>query len=505
VTVSVTDLTVAEREQLLAELPDGVLALLGQVAAGDTAAELTLTEVASRVLPDYLARAQSDYLIARFTEAVEAVEAGGDVRLIVALPPGSGKSSLGSVALPLWCLARNPSWEVGIVSAELSLALKFSRDVRRAATEGLVPVQLAGADGTTAAGEWETTARGGLLARGIGGAITGRRLKVLIVDDPIKSLADAYSSRTRQAVWDHWQGTLKTRLRQGGSLVVVIQTRWHGDDLAGKLEATGDWDTVTIPAVAREGDVLGRAVGEPLLSPQTFETPARARARLSHTRTEVGERIWAALYQQTPSPETGMILNRDWWEHWDTTTLPSPTEGLTYTSWDLTFGSAPAGSGDYVVGQVWQRVSATAYLLDQVRGQWTFTESLDQIRGLATRWPQATTHLVEKAANGAAAIDTLKREIRGIVPVPPRGSKEIRALAVAPQVEAGQVFLPPLTLPWVADLLTEVTLGTAAPHDDQLDALTQALNYAPGAGGYQVNSKPQRTAPSLGGFRTGKM
>lgn len=462
----------------------------------------TLLSVAQTVLPDYLPRTHTDHLAAVLSQAVEDAENGKDTRIVVEMPPGEGKSSICSVAAPLYALARNPTWEIALVSAEQSLATKWSRDCQRAVADGMVPGVGVSAQ-TTAVTEWETTDGGSFLARGVGGAITGRRIKVLVIDDPVKGLADAHSKVQREMLWDRWQSVLKTRMRPG-SVVVLVQTRWHEDDLAGRLLKTGDWLEVRFPAIAEDEDVLGREPGEPLLSPMVEETSEQALARWAQIRGEVGEYVWNALYQQRPSPPGGVTFKSGWWLWHDDDTRPNPTLGNWLTSWDLTFGFVHgSGKADYVVGQVWQHYEGTAYLIDQVRDRWTFNEQMEQIRMLAARYPQCNTHLIEKAASGTDIIGTLKREISGIIPVKPEGPKEIRAIAVAPMVEAGQVSLP-RDRSWSDRLLAELTgFPTSVQNDDQVDALTQALKRlgAPYTGVVTANPALTALPSTVGGFR----
>lgn len=439
-----------------------------------------LLDIASTVLEGYLPRPHTNYLSDRLTDAVRRVANGEQVRMIVSLPPGAGKSSIGSVALPLFALRQYPRWQIGIVCGESTLAQKFSRDVRRAITEERVNIALADRRaGAFTVGFWETAQKGSVTAKGLSGKVPGRRFKLLIIDDPIASLADAYSTRSRDAAWDHWQGTLKPRLRQDGALVVVISTRWHEDDLAGRLidRQTDDapWEEIRIPAIAELGDLLGREVGEPLLSPQVDETIEQALARWETTKTEVGGVVWDALYQQRPAPPGGVVFLRDWWQFYEEAEAPARDAGQMLTSWDLTFGAGASEVGDFAVGQVWQKVGADCYLRDQVRGRWPFTEQIRQIRALVARWPEANLHLVEKAAAGGPAVDTLQQEIPGLVAVPPgSNSKVVRAQAVAPTVESKNVYLPKRA-EWIDTFLQEVSAFPYAPHDDQVDPLSQAL------------------------------
>lgn len=456
----------------------------------------TLLEVAEKVLPYYRARPHTDLLAQVLTQAIEDAAKGEDTRIVVEMPPGLGKSSMCSVALPLWTLSRHPEWEVVTVSAEASLATKFSRDCRRAVTEGHIP-GLALSPESQAVTEWETSAGGSMIARGVGGQITGRRARLMVIDDPVKNLTEAHSRFQRDVLWDTWQSVLKTRLRPG-SVVVLVMTRWHEDDLAGRLLTTNleGWREVRIPALAETGDPLGRELGQPLLSPQSGETPEQALERYEQTRAEVGPYVWDALYQQRPAPPGGAVFHSDWWGD-----MPRPEKfDRMITSWDLTFG---AEKGDYVVGQVWGQVGADCWLLDMVRGRWSFPEQIEQIERLAQLWPDVTAHVVENKANGAAAIQTLTRKIPGLIPWNPHGNKEIRADAVAPFVRAGNVHLPDRAH-WLTDFHSELAgFPSSAPHDDIVDALTQALDYlrVPHKGTVTANPATQRIASPVGGWR----
>lgn len=471
-------MTTEEIIELVKGLPDNPEMLNAIIESITPKADMeipSIAEIGRAIAGDnWQERDHSEYLSTTLADDIARVEAGHSVRRVISMPPGSGKSTIGSVATPLHLLSAHPDWNVGIVSAEQSLANKWSRDIRRAVIADQVPVKLA--SDSTALTEWETTEGGSLIARGVGATIVGRRLNVLIIDDPIKDFAEALSSVARNLLWERWVGVLSQRLHPV-HLVLLIQTRWHGDDLAGRVieDETDDWQVTKIPAIAEANDPLGREIGEPMLSPQRVETKESALERWNKIRERVGSYVFDASYQQNPAPPGGATFQADWFKWYEPHELPPNTEGTWITSWDLTFGTGNAQTGDFVVGQVWQYHEGQAYLIDQVRGRWQFTEQLRQIRELAERYPHATAHLIEKAADGFAAIDTLVQEIPGIIPIPPKGSKEIRAQAVSPMVEAGQVWLPS-KVKWADDLIMELqAFPTGGTHDDQVDALTQAL------------------------------
>lgn len=403
---------------------------------------------------------------------LEAVERGECQRLMVFCPPRHGKSEVVSRGFPCWFLGRNPDKEVMVASYSADLAFDFSRRARNTFREwGPKLWNVTLASDSSAVEHWELAGhRGGLTAAGVGGPITGRGAHVALIDDPLKNQDEAGSEVIRSRVKAWYQTTLRTRLAPGGAIVLVM-TRWHHDDLAGWLlkeaEAGGEsWDVVALPALAEEGDLLGREPGEPLWPARGFD-----QTWAEMTKKAVGSSAWAALYQQRPSLEEGALLKRSWWRYWDR--MPDHFEQQ-LCSWDMSFKDTDGT--DYVVGQVWGRTGADCYLLDQVRDRMDFPATVQAVRRMAEKWPDARPILVEDKANGSAVIATLRREIGGMVAVNPEGGKLARASAVAPYVEAGNVHLPiPSRYTWVADFVEETASFPVGAHDDQVDAMSQAL------------------------------
>ncbi len=185
----------------------------------------------------------------------------------------------------------------------------------------------------------------------------------------------------------------------------------------------------------------------------------------------MGPYWWEALYQQRPAPPRGALLRDSWWKEWTPTDLPEQFDML-LASWDMSFKDRDDSS--YVVGQIWGRYRAQVFLLDQVRERADFARTLAMVRALTLRWPQAMLKLVEDKANGPAVISALRYEIPGIVPVQPLGGKLSRVQAVLPLVEAGNVYLPK-DAPWVEAFRQECRSFPVGQHDDQVDAMSQAL------------------------------
>lgn len=416
-----------------------------------------------------------------------------DGRLIISMPPQEGKSTRVAKDLPTWVLKTQPDWRIVCASHSQGLANRNGRVIRRNLTQHpQLGMRIALDNG--AVHEWQLDDHeGGVLSVGIGAGLTGRPCDLMIIDDPIKDRLEANSEVYRDRIWDWWTDVASTRLAPGAPVVLIL-TRWHEDDLAGRLLAAEDGDTwrvLNIPAQADhspedgESDVLGREPGEYMISARTNRdgTPKTV-AQWEAIKRSKGSRTWTSLYQGRPSPGEGDILKRDWWRFYSTPMWLERNDGSRITadmdtevimSWDLAFKDTSVS--DYVCGQVWMRRGADAYLLDQVHGRFDFVATCREFRAMAARWPQATLKLVEDKANGPAVIAALRRTVAGIVPEEPQGSKESRASAISPLVEAGNVWLPaPELAPWVHGLVEECAAFPQGAHDDQVDALTQALN-----------------------------
>ena len=253
---------------------------------------------------------------------------------------------------------------------------------------------------------------------------------------------------------------------------VSHNTRWHEDDLAGRLlnpeyGEVDDWRIISIPAIAEENDLLGRQPGEPYWPEHGFDLKWA-----EDTKNAVGTQTWNALYQQRPAPAEGAMIKREWFKFYEE--VPTNFD-LLLQSWDLSFKDS-VGS-DFVSGMVMGNVGANIYLLPDISyGRMDFPTTLDAIRKLTARNPKAHLKLIEDKANGPAVIAMLRKEIRGIIPITPKGSKVARVSAVSPLMEAGNVFLPsPKICSWVEDFIEECAAFPNGTHDDRVDSLSQGL------------------------------
>jgi predicted phage terminase large subunit-like protein len=453
------------------------------------AARASLRAFSRRTFPGY-ERAPH---ITQLVEALEwAVNTPG-ARLIVTMPPRHSKSLHVSELLPAWYVGRNPGKRVIAASHSAHLAYTFSRRVRNLIGSPRYPFPVAVAGDKAAVQAWDTEGhRGGYIAVGVGGSPTGQGGDLIVIDDPIRSAGDADSETVRSALWEWYQGTIRTRLEPGGS-IIVTSTRWHEDDLTGRLlaaeKAGGEhWRHVHMPALTEDGDALW---------PGRWPVSA-----LTQIRQAVGSRTWQAQYQGEPTPDEGGIFKRHWWRFWHHPDQPLPPVtvsigGVLHScpvvplpetfdrqaqSWDMSFKETKAGS--YTVGQVWGKAGVSGYLLDQYRARVDFPDAVAAVRSLSERWPKATAKYVENKANGPAIVSSLRDEISGLIEVDPDGGKEARAHAVTPLVEAGNVILPhPLIAPWVTDLIDEAAAMPNGKHDDQVDAMSQGLRKLLTGGG----------------------
>ena len=432
-----------------------------------------------------------DLIDAALTELVNTE----DGRLIVVMPPQEGKSQRVTRRFVEWVLKRNPDTRVGICFYEHTVARRWGRAIRDDIRDHPDELGLTVRRDLSGQSEWQLLGhQGGVVTVGIGGGLTGRALDLLVIDDPIKDAKQADSEAYRKYAEEWWTSVGSTRLSPGAPVVLIL-TRWHEDDLAGRLLKGEDghrWKVLRIPAQADhrpekgETDPLGREPGEWLASAR-----ARTVEQWQRIKVQAGSRAFQALYQGSPSAAEGNTLKREWWQFYDTAPWVVNQSGARVVprfddmliSVDCAFKDTQ--SADFVVMQVWMRRGADLYLLDQVRGRFDFPETCRRLKVLSARWPQALLKLVEDKANGTAVIASLRRQVPGLVPVEPDGSKEARAAAVSPVIESGNTWLPDPLLEadgedapfaWVDDFVEECAAFPNGSNDDQVDSMSQALN-----------------------------
>lgn len=402
-------------------------------------------------------------------------------RLILDAPPRHGKSEICSRRLPAYIFGRNPDAKIIASSYGSDLARRMNRDVQRIIDDkkyrAIFPdTRLWGKNvRSDAAGTYMRNSdifeivnhKGVYVGSGVGGAITGMGFDYGIIDDPYKNRQDASSAIVRQSIWDWFVSTFYTR-KEGKAKILIIMTRWHESDIVGTLDfmqkndpTFEKWDRLSLPAIAEKND-KHRKEGEALW-PNKYPINV-----LLETKKLLGGYEWGALYQGNPTPAEGGIIKRDWIKTYKT---PPSKFDQVIQSWDMAFKDTKSGS--FVVGEVWGKLGADHYILDQVRRKMDFVESVKAIRLMTAKWPIARAKIVEDKANGSAVISTLKRSIPGLIGFTPKGSKESRLYAVSPLFEAGNVYVP--IKDWTQDYIEELVSFPNGTNDDQVDCTSQAL------------------------------
>lgn len=459
---------------------------------------LTFRQFIGRVAPRFRIYAHIELLIA----ILQRVADDELHRVMVYWPPRHGKSETVSRLFSAYYLYRHPERWVAITSygAELAHKLSAAAQTNYLAAGGQIQV------GETAVKHWRTGAGGGMWAAGVGGPATGKGFHLGICDDPLKNHEEAASPVIRQKDKDWWRSTFSSR-EEPGAAIVVIMTRWHEDDLAGWLlaeEAGNDeeperWHIVNMPAIAEKEERKWpptctvepdtRAVGDPLC-PERYPLQ-----KLRQIQRRSGAYFWAALYQQRPAPVEGVIFKREHWRYWQprnmslppvrvlgpdgkiteiaAVELPDLFDDMTQ-SWDMSFKDLK--TSDYVSGLVAGRVGANKYVLDYTNERMDIVQSMKAVAGMSGKWPRASGKLIEDKANGPAVIRMLSSKIAGLIPVEPEGGKVSRAMAAAPEVESGNIYLPhPQICTWTNDFIEHMAAFPNGAHDDGVDAFTQLI------------------------------
>jgi len=439
-------------------------------------------------------------------EHLEAVTRGKIQNLLITLPPRHSKSTIVSVVWPCWEWIDHPARRWLFASYAESLAIRDNVRSRRLIQSMWYQAnwgerfQFAGDQNEKR--KVETDRGGHRIAVGTGGSATGEGGDRLVIDDP-HNVAEIESMLGRKATLDWFDMVWSTRANDPKTTArVIIMQRSHEEDLAGHVLQRGGWEHLSLPA-EYEGDARKTAIGwrDPRQQQGELLWPARfGPAQIAETKKTLGSYGYSAQYQQRPSPAGGGLFERVWFKYWHpANTAPPPVEVRTkggeirrvasvvqprfvqgmFQSWDLAFKGE--NTSDYVVGQLWSINGADRYLMDQRRGQWSFPATRAQIVMMCREWPGTQAILVEDKANGSAIIAELQHTIGRMLPVNPEGGKLSRAHAVSALVEAGNVYVPhPATAPWVEEFLEECTMFPAGRHDDQVDAMTQALRRVQG-------------------------
>jgi len=422
-----------------------------------------------------------DFLADKIVECAER-----SLFLVITIPPQHGKSELVSHYTPVWFLKKFPWKKVGLASYEMSFASEWGGKAKDTINENGEELGLQLRQDTKAKGRWNLRGYGGgMTVAGIGGPFTGRGFDLIVIDDPIKNDAEALSAVYRRRNWNWYRSVVRPRLQPGGS-IILIMTRWHEQDLAGALlgnppegeeelaleeeDVEPDaWEVINLPALAEQGDILGRKLGEALWPTRYDETA------LKKLRVAAGPFWWTAQYRGKPQPEGGGIIKTAWFKSYEDEDLPN-TFSCIVQIWDTAHKEKQRHdrSACLTIGQA--NNPRRYYLLDLYVARLTFPDLNRAAEAQYDKW-EPDRVVIEDKSSGISLIQQLRRDTK--VPIRAIGAvddKVTRAHTVTGVMEAGQVLIP-RHAPWLADFLKEVGDFPAGAHDDIVDVLVYGLRF----------------------------
>nr|UYL16551.1 MAG: terminase large subunit [Caudoviricetes sp.] len=450
-------------------------------------------ELSRRNLSDFTNYTKPDFIEGWFNRIIAKelqqfyfdVMAGKQPRLIIQAPPRSGKSELFSRRFPAWAFGQNPNLQIIAASYSTDLASRMNRDVQRIIDseeyQGVFPeTTLNGKNIATVSGQslrnseiFEIVGHAGAYrSAGVGAGITGMGADIGIIDDPVKDAKEANSQTIRDAVWDWYTTTFYTRLSPKSGILLGM-TRWHEDDLAGRLlremDNDGDqWRIVSFPAIA-ECDEEFRLEGE-ALHPERYDLE-----RLTKIKKAVGSQAWNALYQQRPSSKGGDIIKGAWFKRYSVLprmkriiiTADTAQKTKQHNDYSVLFVAGVGHDGG-------------VYVLDLIRGKWEAPELEQKLSDVWNKYRSMSVHKVyiEDKSSGTSLIQNIQRKQR----IPVEGvqvdtDKYTRVLGVQGYIESGYIYLPN-DAEWIEDFIKECEAFTATDshkHDDQVDAMVMAI------------------------------
>jgi predicted phage terminase large subunit-like protein len=459
---------------------------------------------------------QPEWKLANFQleliDALDQLERGtlGTDNLLITMPPRHAKSTFGTVLFPSYFMARNPHRYVMSCSYNSQLATDFGRQIRSIVEDKVVPQAFPDfhlSQDSRAADVWRTEDGGAYFAVGVGGTTSGRPANLLLVDDPIKSREDAESMTQRNKTWNYYTSALATRLQPEANGTkprqIIILTRWHPDDLAGRLQQTEDWAEgrwkhINFQAIRQVPSGKIRRNHLPEDHPQYLPTSqinsvSNAKRTINETteaplwperfpiedlkrRQRLNPREFASLYQQQPYIEGGNIIKTEWWQRYPADLSPERFATLVIGV-DTAFKKTE--TADYSVAVVaGMDNNGDIYIVDIMRGKYDFPELKQRLIRLNNRWrgKGLRAMYIEDKASGQSLLQELKRESGiSVIPYKVVHDKVARVNAILPLVEGGRVFLPE-TSEWLDEFIDEAVTFPGGNHDDQVDALTIAVD-----------------------------
>jgi predicted phage terminase large subunit-like protein len=429
-------------------------------------------------------------------------------RLMIFMPPRSGKSHMTSVYAPAWFLGHIPSWQIIGISHSSTLIEDFSREVRNLVSSDMYQLIFPGVtlrSDSRAANRWHTNHAGIYTAIGTGGKIAGRGANCAFIDDPI-SEQDAYSKLKRQSVNNWYPGGLRSRLMPNGR-VILTMTRWNEDDLAGSLlkraqnnEDTDQWDVVKFPAFLSEEEAMmleearEKCIAQGLLPPeyphmkaertywpvlpeyQKRDTGLRgwSTEELSTTKANTPPHEWEALYMQRPTAEEGNIIKRRWWRMYEKDDPPR----CDYVLMSMDTAYSERETADYSAITTWgifrdENEVANLILLGAQKGRWDFPTLRRKTFDLYN-YHEPDAILIEKKASGQSLIQDLRASGVPVLEYQPDKDKVARAYASTPLFHGGRIWAP-TEIGWAEDVMFECSVFPASDYDDYVDTVTQAV------------------------------
>ena len=436
-------------------------------------------------LIEFCKRMQPDYIVGRhhriLADLLMAIEAGDEDRICVNIPPRHGKSQLVSIYFPAWFLGRNPTKKVMMVSHTTDLAVDFGRKVRNLISlddfKDIFPTVKLAVD-SKSAGRWNTNFGGEYYACGVGSALAGRGADLLLIDDP-HSEQDVINGNFSvfERAYEWYTFGARTRLMPGGS-VAIIQTRWHMDDLTGRVtadmvknEKSDQFEIIEFPAILDSEDDDGKPIQKPLW-PEFFDLEA-----LLRTKSSMPSFQWNAQYQQTPTAEEASIIKREWWRIWADDDPPD----CEYIIMSLDAAAEKHNRADYTSLTTWgvffneEEEMHNLILLNAIKERMEFPE----LKELAVReyhdW-EPDAFIVEKKSSGSALYQEMRRmdlPVQEYTPHRGSGDKMARLNSVADIIRSELCWVPAKR--WAEELVEEIAGFPFMSNDDQVDSTVMAL------------------------------